>query len=86
MTSKGDNMRTFRILNITGNTALLVAFVFQIINLSLENEIFGAWIMIPLYLICLICLILSIVVYPKHRKNEKNAINTKGNDTDVPKN
>ncbi|MBR2370503.1 MAG: hypothetical protein IKA82_00635 [Clostridia bacterium] len=78
-------MRTFRILNLIGNTSLLVASVFQIINLSLKNEFFGAWIMIPLYLICMICLILSLVAYSKHRKKEKIANDTKGNDTDVPK-
>ena len=56
------------ILRFIGFPCLAVASIFSLINTIVENKIFGAYVMIPLYAITVICLIIYLVIYKKGNK------------------
>lgn len=56
------------ILRFIGFLCLAVASIFSLINTIVENKIFGAYVMIPLYAITVICLIIYLVIYKKGNK------------------
>lgn len=47
---------------------LAVASIFSLINTIVENKIFDAYVMIPLYAIVVICLIIYLVIYKEGSK------------------
>lgn len=51
-----------------GFLCLAVASIFSLINTIVENKIFDAYVMIPLYAITVICLIIYLVIYKEESK------------------
>ena len=51
-----------------GFLCLAVASIFSLINTIVENKIFDAYVMIPLYAITVICLIIYLVIYKEGSK------------------
>lgn len=47
---------------------LAVTSVFSLINTIVENKIFNAYVMIPLYSVAVISLILYLVIYKKGKR------------------
>lgn len=47
---------------------LAVASVFSLINTIVENKIFNAYVMIPLYSVAVISLILYLIIYKKGKR------------------
>ena len=56
------------IFRFIGFLCLALASVFSLIDTIVENKIFDAYVMIPLYAIAVICLILYLVIYKKGNK------------------
>lgn len=56
------------IFRFIGILCLAVASIFSLINTIVENKIFDAHVMIPLYATTVFCLIIYLVIYKKGDK------------------